>query len=103
MPGSPIRGRLAIAPANAADAAKESDRKKAQQPSLITRQSLDALGGVELARGEVVGHARILRASSSMGRSARASAIERASRSMGWVSRPVNVFCWLGWYEPTTS
>ena len=33
----------------------------------------------------------------------RRAASRGASRSIGWVSRPVNVFCWLGWYEPTTT
>jgi len=30
-------------------------------------------------------------------------ALARTPRSIGWVSLPVNVFCWLGWYEPITT
>jgi hypothetical protein len=27
------------------------------------------------------------------------AALLKTARSIGWVNRPVNVFCWLGWYE----
>lgn len=34
---------------------------------------------------------------------ARATARSMTSSNIGTVNRPVNVFCWLGWYEPRST
>ena len=46
--------------------------------------------------------ARVIPRGSGRELSANSRARLRTETSIGIVSRPVNVFCWLGWYEPTT-
>ncbi len=60
--------------------------------------ALDASGqGMTIHPGRsTAGSARQSRLASSRARAITASSIDG-------VSRPVNVFCWLGWYEPSST
>jgi len=76
---------------------------------LITRDHPVVVGADRLGHGRDV---RLVRPLTHLARApfksrtattpASSPARRRTSTSIGWVSLPVNVFCWLGWYDPTT-